>query len=75
MFFRYSAREKARQFGLKGWAKNVEDGTVEIAAEGEEANLKKFIDWCYVGPPASKVEKTEIEWEETKGEFQTFTIQ
>jgi len=74
VFFRYSAKEKAWQLGLKGWAENADDGTVEITAEGEEENLKKFIDWCYAGPPMAKVEKTEIEWQEAKNEFQEFMI-
>lgn len=74
VFFRYSAKEKARQWGLKGWVKNVENGTVEIVAEGKEENLKKFIDWCYVGPPLARVEKTEIEWGEASGEFNNFII-
>ena len=72
VFFRYSAKEKARQLELKGWAENAADGTVEITAEGKEENLKKFIDWCYAGPPAAKVEKTEVEWQEAKEEFKTF---
>jgi acylphosphatase len=61
VFFRYSAQEKARQLGLKGWAKNTEDGAVEIMAEGEKENLKKFIDWCYIGPPTAKISKIEME--------------
>lgn len=75
VFFRYFAKEKARQFGLTGWVKNLEDGTVEMEAEGEEEKLKKFIDWCYIGSPAAKVEKTEVEWREAEGKFQAFTIQ
>lgn len=74
VFFRYSTKEKANQLELKGWVRNVEDGTVEIMAEGEEEKLKKFIDWCYIGPPAAKVEKMEIEWQEAEGEFEIFEI-
>lgn len=74
VFFRYSAKEKANQLGLKGWVENAKDGTVEIMAEGKEENLKKYIDWCYLGPPMAKVEKIEMEWQEATGEFKTFEI-
>jgi len=33
---RFSAQEKARQLGLVGFVKNLEDGTVQIVAEGEK---------------------------------------
>ncbi|MDP1629737.1 MAG: acylphosphatase [bacterium] len=74
VFFRYAAEEKARILGLAGWAKNTDDGAVEILAEGDEKRLKEFLDWCYLGPPTAKVEKTEVEWEEATGEFKDFEI-
>jgi acylphosphatase len=39
-----------------------------VEAEGEQENLSKFIDWCYIGSPLAKV--TEVNSE--KGEFKNF---
>lgn len=60
VFFRQSATHHAKKLGLSGWARNVGDGTVEILAQGEDASLQKFIQWCHRGPILAKVEKVEI---------------
>lgn len=59
MFFRYSAKSEAEKLGIKGFARNEDDGTVYIEAEGEESVLEKFLDWCGTGPLLAKVTKTE----------------
>lgn len=41
--FRYEAKATADQLGLVGWAKNENDGTVTIEAEGAEACIDEFI--------------------------------
>ncbi len=46
VFFRDSAKQAADKLGIKGFAKNEADGTVYIEAEGEEAGLGKFLEWC-----------------------------
>jgi len=74
VFYRDSARRKAKKLGLVGWVRNEPDKTVKIIAEGEEKNLKKFIEWCYNGTILARVEKAEVEWEEAEGEFERFKI-
>ena len=37
VFYRVSAREKALELGLVGWVRNIQEGRVEIKAEGPEA--------------------------------------
>ena len=74
VFFRDSSRRKARKLGLVGWVKNESDSSVKIIAEGEEKNLKEFIEWCYNGPILARVEKVEVEWGEPRGEFEGFEI-
>ncbi len=41
--FRYSVRRKALGFGLVGWVKNNDDGTVRIEVEGNEQTIERFI--------------------------------
>lgn len=41
--FRYEAKITADELGLVGWAKNEDDGTVTIEAEGAEVCVDEFI--------------------------------
>lgn len=56
VFFRQSAKEKAEQFGLAGFACNEPDGTVYIEAEGDPDQLVEFLSWCRQGPNSATVE-------------------
>ena len=74
VFFRAGAQSKAKKFGVSGFARNLEDGRVEIVAEGEKENVSKLINWLRKGSLFAKVEKVEVEWEEYRGEFGGFEI-
>ncbi|OGY43426.1 MAG: hypothetical protein A2729_04625 [Candidatus Buchananbacteria bacterium RIFCSPHIGHO2_01_FULL_39_14] len=72
--FRYLSRKEAEKRGFTGSVHNIRDGGVEIVAEGEETDLKKFIDWCYNGVGSVQVSKIDINWSEATGEFRDFLI-
>lgn len=72
--FRYQARETANKLGIHGWIKNSSDGSVEAVLEGEENNLKEFINWCYNTDKFQGIKKTKESWEGATGEFKTFEI-
>lgn len=74
IFFRAEAEEKARLLGLAGWVRNTSDGAVEILAQGEEAPLNKFIEWCHKGPERAGVENVIVEPQELKEKFENFSI-
>jgi len=74
VYFRSSARQKARELGLSGWVKNMPDDTVETVAEGKENNLNEYKKWCETGPPEARVENIQEKWEEPRGEFKGFGI-
>jgi len=74
IFFRDSTRRKARKLGLTGWVSNESDGTVKVMAQGEEEKLEALIKWCYNGPMLARVDKIDIEWYETTGQFEKFEI-
>jgi acylphosphatase len=74
IFFRDSARRKAGKLDIKGFARNEDDGTVYIEAEGEEENLKKFLDWCRKGPVLASVKKVEFEFKPEIKNFRDFEI-
>lgn len=54
--FRWFAREEAQALGVSGWARNREDGTVELEAEGEPGALEAFIARLKDGNPAARVD-------------------
>ncbi len=56
VFFRATARERARALGLRGYARNLPDGRVEVLACGPEPALDEFCAWLWEGPPAARVE-------------------
>lgn len=74
VFYRRSVQKKAQELGLMGWARNTEDGSVEIIAEGPNEKVDEFIKWCWEGPPLAKVEDVQIEEQDHGGEFETFEI-
>lgn len=55
VFFRASTREQALMLGLRGHAKNLPDGRVEVLAEGEASALDALERWLHVGPPMAQV--------------------
>ena len=57
--FRASTREQAVKLGLRGYAKNLPDGRVEVLAEGEQRALDALERWLHVGPPMARVETVE----------------
>ena len=57
--FRASTREQALKLGLRGYAKNLPDGRVEVLAEGEQRALDALERWLHVGPPMARVETVE----------------
>lgn len=61
VYYRASTAKKAQTLGLRGWVKNLEDGRVEIWAQGEPENLEQLLRWCKKGPMLAKVRNIECE--------------
>lgn len=74
VFFRARAQEQAKKLNIKGYAKNLPDGSVVIVAQGEQENLEDLIAWCHDGSPSAKVEKVEVSWETPQETFTDFFI-
>lgn len=74
VFYRYTTKEMARNFGLTGWVRNLPDGRVEVIAEGDRDKVEKLIVWCYEGPSHARVDHVQMEWEEYQGEFENFFV-
>ena len=74
VFFRHTARIHAAELDIAGWARNEDDGTLTITAEGDAAALETFLGWCRRGPPLAAVDRAESAWQEATGEFKRFEI-
>ncbi|UCD12008.1 MAG: acylphosphatase [Nitrospinaceae bacterium] len=73
VFFRASAEARARELGLAGWVRNRDDGRVEAHAEGPQASLLEFVEWCRQGPPAAQVTRVVAQPARPQG-LQSFSI-
>lgn len=72
--FRYFTLRIARKLGIVGYVQNLNNGSVEIMAEGEKHNLLKLIEEVRIGPPGASVDNLKIKWEIPKGDFKEFII-
>ena len=75
VFFRDFAARHARGLGIRGYVRNLPDGTVEVIAEGQKrAVLEKLIGYLKTGPPRAVVVKVDITWLDNSGGYADFTI-
>jgi len=74
VWFRSDTKQKAEQLGITGWVRNTADGNVEAILEGEEALVKKMIEWCHQGPPSAQVEHVEVKNQDPTNGFEGFSI-
>jgi len=58
--FRASAAHEARRLGLRGWVRNLFDGTVEVLAAGEDAAVDGLAAWLKQGPRGAHVTGLDI---------------
>ena len=57
VFFRDSTRQLARVRNITGYARNLLDGSVEVLACGEQADIAYLKDWLMQGPPSAHVDE------------------
>lgn len=74
VYFRQNTMQTAQMHGTTGWVRNLADGRVEAVIEGEEESVRRVVDWCHHGPPASNVEAVDIRYENYTGKFPDFSI-
>ena len=53
--FREATRRQAGRFGVLGWVRNAEDGTVAVHAEGTPAAVGSLIAFLREGPPGAAI--------------------
>jgi acylphosphatase len=67
VYYRANARETAREAGLDGWVRNLDDGRVEAVFEGPRDAVESAVEWCERGSPAARVERVTVEYGPPEG--------
>ena len=63
--YRYFVLEEARALGLAGWVRNLDDGSVELVAEGPEERLRQLETALRDGPRLARVDDVDARWSDT----------
>jgi acylphosphatase len=59
--FRYFVQSAAVRESIRGWVRNLDDGRVETAGAGEPDAMERFERAIRQGPPASRVDRVEVD--------------
>ncbi len=74
VFFRATTIDESSKLGLTGWVKNRTDGRVEAVFEGDVDKIDQIVEWCKKGPPGAVVRNIETIWEQSTGDYDSFTM-
>jgi len=70
--FRWFVQQRAKNFGVSGYVRNLANGDVEIEAEGDRGRVEELLKAVKVGPTFSKVRDVVIEWQRFTGKYYSF---
>ncbi len=65
--FRWWTRSQALELGLTGWARNTDDGRVEIVAEGVSSVCAELLRRVESGTTPGRVDSVVAQWSDPKG--------
>ncbi len=60
VYYRGTALGRARELGIRGYARNLPDGRVEVLAQGAADAVDNFIQWLWIGSTTSKVTAVDV---------------
>ncbi|MDO4897891.1 MAG: acylphosphatase [Rothia sp. (in: high G+C Gram-positive bacteria)] len=72
--FRWWAAGEAKSLGLVGYAKNMDDGSVEILAQGSKSACEQLLATVKSGDTAGNVENVQADVTEPIGTYKNFGI-
>ena len=74
VYFRNNMKLTAAENNVKGWVRNLREGSVEAVLEGKKSDVQKVIKWCHRGPINAVVANVTVKEELYKGDFYSFEI-
>lgn len=72
--YRAFVKKLADQKGIKGYVKNLSDGSVEVMADGIREDLLELVDHLKKGPIFAKVSRVDYSFYDKNGNFMSFKI-
>jgi acylphosphatase len=72
--YRYFTREQAVQLGVRGWVRNLPDGSVEFHAEGDDGPVDELLRRLKSGPTSGRVDRLAGDWLPEPQRFARFEI-
>jgi acylphosphatase len=73
VFFRNFLEEKAKELNIRGFCRNLEDGRVEVVAEGRDEKVNEMLEVCKEGPQHATVNDVQIQELKHQG-FEGFKV-
>lgn len=61
VFFRDYTKRQAFDLRLKGWVRNLPNGTVEAVVNGKNSDIQSMIEWFHTGSPLSSIYAVNVE--------------
>ena len=72
--FRFHTQKQALAMGVRGWVRNLDDGRVEVLAQGPSAAVKPLMEWLRRGPQRARVDKLTESDEDYSENFDSFEV-
>ena len=72
--FRYTVKITAHGFEITGIVRNLDDGRVELMAEGRQEELEAFLQAIRESEVGRFIRQEQAGWSEAKNEFRGFEI-
>jgi acylphosphatase len=67
VYFRDTCRRVAADHHVRGWVRNLPDGSVEAAFEGAPEAVAAVVAWTRHGPPTALVDDVRVYEEDVEG--------
>jgi acylphosphatase len=67
VYYRANTRDEARERGVDGWVRNLDDGRVEAVFEGDQSAVDGMIEWCHEGSPRASVADVAVAYDDPTG--------
>ena len=67
VYYRATTRDTARERGVDGWVRNLDDGRVEAVFEGDSEAVEGMVEWCHTGSSRADVDDVTVTYEEPAG--------
>lgn len=71
--FRFTAKYLAGRYSLKGYVKNLPDGSVELELEGDKPTIENFLN-SLEDEMRGYIREKEVTWKDYSGKFSSFQI-